>query len=318
MNDDAATSHPVLDALRARLASGSLAGARTDEWRIILSIEGGGNRGAISGGMALELRERGWLSAFDGVYGASAGSLSAAWILSSEPAPGIEAWADPEAIGRYTHPGNLLRGRPVVDLRGLTDEFYERTLRLDVESILVNPVSLHPLATDLETGLSVDLAPAIRDRRSFYGALRAGACLPLLAGRPVEIDGRRYVDGGLAESVPSSTPIAAGATHILILRSRKVGELPVTAGFARRVTAMWLGRRSKAARAVFLARDDRVAALDEELARREAEPSSRPAVLSVRPAVSTPRVGRLERDPLITSAGLAAGRAAIAALIEGR
>ena len=45
----------VLDALRARIAAGSLPGSRTDGLRIAVCIEGGGSRSAYSAGMALAL-----------------------------------------------------------------------------------------------------------------------------------------------------------------------------------------------------------------------------------------------------------------------
>src|SRR5262249_59684567 len=49
----------------------------------------------------------------------------------------------------------------------------------------------------------------------------AGAALPLLGGPPVRFDGRRFYDAGLSESVPYRTALAQGATHVLVLRSRR-------------------------------------------------------------------------------------------------
>jgi hypothetical protein len=66
--------HEVLRVLGARTAEGSLPGARNDGFRVALAIEGGGMRGTISAGMALALDELGLASAFDAVYGASAGA----------------------------------------------------------------------------------------------------------------------------------------------------------------------------------------------------------------------------------------------------
>jgi hypothetical protein len=44
--------HPVAEVLRRRHAEGSRPGARTDPHRVVLAVEGGGARGAVSGGMA--------------------------------------------------------------------------------------------------------------------------------------------------------------------------------------------------------------------------------------------------------------------------
>ena len=77
--------HPVADALRAR-PPGS---------RIVLVVEGGGMRGAVSGGMALALHELGLSGAFDAAYGSSAGTLNAMWLVSGRLQDGIPTWTDP-------------------------------------------------------------------------------------------------------------------------------------------------------------------------------------------------------------------------------
>jgi predicted acylesterase/phospholipase RssA len=65
----------------------------------------------------------------------------------------------------------------------------------------------------------------ITDEAELRLALRASASLPFLAGPPIELDGRRFYDAGVAESIPFRTPLAQGATHILVLRSRRPLDL---------------------------------------------------------------------------------------------
>jgi len=50
---------------------------RPDRIKLNVVIEGGGMRGVISAGMALTLDELGLVPAFDAVYGASAGAITA-------------------------------------------------------------------------------------------------------------------------------------------------------------------------------------------------------------------------------------------------
>ena len=66
-------THPVAAALRDRPAGA----------RVALVVEGGGMRGAVSGGMALGLDELGLAGAFDAAYGSSAGTLNAMWLVSA-------------------------------------------------------------------------------------------------------------------------------------------------------------------------------------------------------------------------------------------
>src|SRR5262249_61032347 len=91
---------------------------------------------------------------------------------------------------------------------------------------LASEVPLHPLATDAVTGESAGLRPLIGDPAQLRLALRASASLPFLAGPPVTLRGRRFYDAGVAESIPLRTPLAQGATHLLVLRSRIARIIP--------------------------------------------------------------------------------------------
>lgn len=210
----------VLRILRERAGSGSRPGHRADDYRVALSIEGGGMRGTVSAGMALALHELGLVYAFDAVYGSSAGAITGAWLLSSTP-EGLRGWADPDYARTLIRWSALLRGRPVVDVKTLVEVVYQSGFPMDFGSVLASPVEYHPLGTDAETGESTDLRPLIGDPAELRLALRASASLPFLAGPPVELRGRRFFDAGVAESVPFRTPLAQGATHILVLRSRR-------------------------------------------------------------------------------------------------
>jgi predicted acylesterase/phospholipase RssA len=216
--------HDVLRVIEERARSGSQPGHRDDGLRIALSIEGGGMRGTVSAGMALALYERGLLPAFDAVYGSSAGAISAAWLLSSAP-EGLRGWADPDyarSLIRWSAPLHRRpRRRPVVDVETLIEVLYQTEFPMDFASILASPIEYHPLATDAATGESTDLRPLITDAAELRLALRASASLPFLAGPPIELHDRRFYDAGVAESIPFRTPLAQGATHILVLRSRR-------------------------------------------------------------------------------------------------
>ena len=176
-------------------------------------------RGTISAGMALALDELGLVPAFDAVYGASAGAITGAWLLSRPQ--GLRGWTEPAYARAFIRRSALLRGRPVADIRALIEELYQTTFPMDFDAVLASPVEFHPLATDAATGQSTDLRPLCGTPAELRLALRASAALPLLAGPPVQFDGRRFYDAGLSESVPYRTALAQGATHVLVLRSRR-------------------------------------------------------------------------------------------------
>jgi predicted patatin/cPLA2 family phospholipase len=308
-----ASPHEVLRALAARARAGSQPGSRDDGLRIALAIEGGGMRGTISAGMALALHELGLVPAFDALYGASAGAITGAWLLSRPE--GLHGWTEPAYARTLIRRSAALRGRPVADVRALIEDLYQTTFPMDFAAVLASPVEFHPLATDAATGQSTDLRPLISDPAGLRLALRASAALPLLAGPPVTIAGRRFYDAGVSESVPYRTALTQGATHILVLRSRRAQDaLAPDARAASRVARLLarttLRRESPEFRAAFLAREFRLAADDLRLSAYESAQITGPAVYSIRPAPDWPAVGRLATDAPLLRAAFEAGRAA--------
>jgi predicted patatin/cPLA2 family phospholipase len=305
--------------LRERVKSGSLPGQRTDGLRIVLSVEGGGMRGTVSAGMAHALHELGLLTAFDAVYGTSAGAITAAWLLSSNP-DGLRGWARPDYARTLIRWWAPLRGRPVVDVRTLIEVIYQGEFPMDFASVLAASVEWHPLATDAVTGAVTDLRSLVADPAEVRLALRASAGLPFLAGPAVVLRGRRFFDGGLAEPIPFRTPMAQGATHIVVLRSRPFRPLPVgpvttprPAREARILTGTFLRRESLDLRNVYLARGARTLADTTSVAVMEAAGTA----LSFYPPASGPAVSRLTTDGATLAAAFEAGRQAVLGLIPG-
>jgi len=303
-----AERHEVLRVLTERARAGSRG---RDGERVALAIEGGAMRGTISGGMALALHELSLTGAFDAVYGSSAGAISGAWLLSSRP-EGLRGWTEPAVARTLIRRYGPLHGKPVADVRALVEEVYQTEFPLDFDSVLASQVEYHPLATDAATGQSTDLRPLIGDAAELRLALRASAAMPLLAGPPVVLGGRRFYDAGVSESVPYRTALAQGATHVLVLRSRRE---PVTAAApsreARVIASTALRRESMALRATFLVREERLAADDARLARYDQDTAGPPCVHSIRPGADTPYVSRLATEGPLLLAAFEAGRAAV-------
>jgi predicted patatin/cPLA2 family phospholipase len=286
--------HPVVSALQTNPPGA----------RVALVVEGGGMRGSVTGGMVLGLDELGLAPSFHAAYGSSAGTLNAMWLVSGRVREGIPTWTDPRLVRE------LIRRRrwPVVDVRGLVEERYERLSPGLFEAVLASPTELHPIATEVSTGSAVDLHPQIRDASTLRLALRASATLPLLAGPPVEVGARRFLDAGLSAAIPFRAALADGATHVLVLRSRREGEV-AEAGSPR--VARLLRRTSPAVAEAFLTRAEREAEDEALLARHAADPALTPHILSVRPFPDSPVPGRLERDVALVREALEAGRQAL-------
>ena len=285
---------------------------RPEGARLALVVEGGGMRGAVSGGMVLGLHQLGLDGAFDAAYGSSAGTLNAMWLLSGRVEDGIPTWTDPALVDELISRRRAFGRRPIVDVKTLVEQRYEQLSPGLFEAVLAVRTELHPIATEVATGEAVDLHRQIADEATLRQAIRASATLPLLSGRPVTIDGSRYLDAGLSAAIPFRFAFADRATHVLVLRSRRQGEVATRpTGASARVMTRLLARIDPAVARAFLSRAEREGADEELLARHDADPQTTPHVLSIRPAPGSPVPARLERDIEVVRAGLEAGRQAL-------
>lgn len=306
----------VIDLIRRRVAEGSRPRRRTDPYRLALVVEGGANRGTITGGIGLELHERGLLCAVDHLYGASSGAITAAWLASPHPER-LVGWMDPSYTKMLVRRSNLLRRRPLVDLRTLTDVVYTQLAPMDFAGVLASPTPWHPVATDAATGESVDLRPLLRGPADVRLALRASCGIPVLSGAPVELGGRRFVDAGVAEPIPFVTALAQGATHLVVVRSRRGGDVPRHSSAAAVLARAMRGRYPAGYRRALLRATAGYRADDRRLARWDSDHAGGTALLVLRPAPGTPDVARFATNASLLAAGFAAGRAAVRAAFDG-
>lgn len=302
----------MLELLLRRREAGSRPGARTDGARVALAIEGGGNRAAFSAGMAIALEELGLTECFDAVYGTSGGALNGAWLLTGEGRRWLPLWASPDyAAQRVVHAKRLLRGGPVVDLTLLLHHVYVTVFPMDFDAVLSSPITLHPMATDIRTGRAIDLHPLITDRRGLQDALRASASLPLLAGRPVELGGGSYVDGGLAEPVPFRAALGQGATHVLVLRTRRSDQAAERPPLAQRLAlGAWFAAFARGAGSAYRRRH--LLHIEDE-ARLEGVGA---VVQQIRPPAGSPDVERLAGDLGRVGQALEIGRQQLLAEVD--
>src|SRR4051795_7619481 len=291
--------HPVLELLAARARGG----ARDDGATLALVIEGGGMRGVVSSAMAAAIEARGLTPCFDLVVGTSAGALNGAALLAGVAEACTSAYHSSFATRRFINPYRLVIGRPAVDVAwtlrysddGLDAERHARTV--------ASEVALHCVAVDVESAKGVDLT-GFADPEELCAGLLASSRLPWIGGDPAEFRGRRYLDGGLAESIPYRTAFDAGATHALVLMTRPVGVARTPpGGLADRIIERRLRRLNPALLTLWRARSaEYEAAVDEVTAGSE-------RLCGLRLPEGGPSVDQLERRADVLEAAADATRA---------
>ena len=168
---------------------------RHREIRTALLLCGGGpGLGAVGAGCACGFFSVGLAECFDYVFGVSAGAGTAAFCLAGwkQARIGITIFIEECTTRRYFNPFRS----PMVDT-----DFIESVLRrgpkaLDVAAVCRSRSEFYVAVTDANTGefLMVDAKRALPD---LVTAVKASIAVPGLDGRPVTLNGREVIDGGL-------------------------------------------------------------------------------------------------------------------------
>jgi predicted patatin/cPLA2 family phospholipase len=207
----------VLHALLRRRDSG----VRDDGHRIALVVSGGGMRGVYAGGMAHALDDAGLGDCFDVVYGSSAGAYIGGALLLGDGRGAAHIFFEDMACRAFIDPRRLGTRRPMVSLDHLLGHILTVAKPLTWERLRDAPLRVVATAAD-------DLTPHVLEPRTvdeWKLALRATAAIPVLAGRPVTLHGRRWIDGSVSEPLPVLRALRDGATHVLALVNRTLPEL---------------------------------------------------------------------------------------------
>jgi predicted patatin/cPLA2 family phospholipase len=300
--------HPVCNVLAARASAGSQPSRRDDPYRLVLAIEGGGSRGAFCSGMVLAIEQLGSLRCFDAVYASSSGALNGAWLLSGQATRGVDLWRDPKVLGGVIDPLRVLRGGPIIDTDYLVHHAPQLIGGMNYQALLDNPVTFHPLATDAATGAVVDMQPFLTSPEAVRTALRATTGLPLVAGPAVSFAGRQLFDGGLAESIPFHAATIQGATHVVVLRTRRTDEPATRASWGELMfIPSYLAVRGRGAIRPWSTRYRR-GLVDEQLLSALSDNSLEDAtVLQIRPPLGSPSVPRTSRNAALLDEAVSIG-----------
>jgi predicted acylesterase/phospholipase RssA len=210
-----------------------------DPYTLGLALEGGGMRGVVSGAMLLALRDLGVMPVFDRLYGTSSGSINLAYFAAGAAWDALSVYYDHLVAGFVRRPP--LPGRPLLDM-GRVREIICSVVPLDVDALAGSRYDVRFLLTDVVQRRPVVIgARSVADRAPEH--LLAGAWLPILAGRPYEMGGHPYLDGGLLWPDPLYAALDEGCSHVLALNTAAAGgsgrTSPVLVHTLRRVLDGW-------------------------------------------------------------------------------
>ena len=163
-----------------------------------LIMEGGAMRGMFTAGVIDVMMEHG--IEFDGAIGVSAGAAFGCNYKSRQIGRAIRYNTRFCRDKRYGSYRNLLREGNFYSEKFCYEEVPLKHDPFDYDTYESNPMEFYIVCTDVDTGKAEYHKYENRDDHGLDW-VRASASMPLVS-RMVEIGGRRYLDGALADSIP--------------------------------------------------------------------------------------------------------------------
>ena len=184
-----------------------------------LVLEGGAMRGLWSAGVTDVMMEHGVRP--DGLIGVSAGAAFGCNYKSGQAGRAIRYNVRFANDARYSGLRSLLTSGDYFNAQfGYHVVPYEYDL-FDTAAFESNPMAFVVVCTDVETGLPVyhQIDHVDYDELEW---LRASASMPL-ASRVVEVQGRRLLDGGVADSIPLAYFEGQGYSRNVVVLTQPLG-----------------------------------------------------------------------------------------------
>lgn len=165
--------------------------------KVALVLEGGSFRGQFTAGVLDVLMEAG--VEIPAVYGVSAGALNGVNYKSHQIGRVNRINLTFCNDNRYMGAASFASTGSIVGYDFIFNDIQDRLDPFDNEAFDASPIEMYAVATDMLFGTAAYLP--VKSAVLDLDAVRASTSLPLVTP-PVEIDGHKYVDGGVADSVP--------------------------------------------------------------------------------------------------------------------
>lgn len=184
-----------------------------------LVLEGGGSRAAFSAGVVHGLLSSGLVP--EAIVGSSSGSMNAAFGAAGQSETACAIWRDVIPGKRFINWRRQFSpwGPPGLGIDDLLDNIIRGQGLLDVERAVAGRTHLYVTLTDVETSAVHIARPAAHD---FWDWMRASLALPVGYNKVITVQGRGYIDGGVACPAAFDDPLPetyAGPTVVVMTRS---------------------------------------------------------------------------------------------------
>ena len=184
--------------------------------RLALVCEGGGQRGIFTAGVLDAFLEQDYFP-FQLMIGSSAGAQNLTAYVAAQRGYARTLITRFSTSKEFFSPVRFIRGGHLLDLDWLMEiarselplELKRAEQRLEGRQLLM-------CASRVDTLQAEYLPPR---QRGWMPAIKASSAIPMFYRGGVELDGRRYWDGGVADAVPVRAAYEQGADLIVVIRT---------------------------------------------------------------------------------------------------
>ena len=185
-----------------------------------LVLEGGATRGIFTSGALDYLMERDLY--FSDVIGVSAGSCNAVDYVSRQPGRTRDCMIPTDKEGKYYYGiRDFVKEKSLMNMDLIFDKYPKELLPFDFETYFNSEINCQIVTTNCLTG-KAEYMTEDSDNDRLMKLCRASSSMPLLTPI-VNIDNVPYLDGGLADSVPSRRAQQMENEKIVVILTKNQG-----------------------------------------------------------------------------------------------
>ncbi|MBQ2966516.1 MAG: patatin family protein [Clostridia bacterium] len=183
-----------------------------------LVLEGGASRGYFSvGAMDVLMEQEIWLNY---LIGASAGIANGVSYASKQIGRGYRIGTEFMQDPRYMGKKHLLnpKNRSLYNMDFVFNELPNKHLLYDYEALKAFGEDVYAVVTSLESGKAEYLSVSPEDKEN--KSILASCALPILFP-PIEVNGKKYMDGGIADPIPVEKALKDGCEKAVVILTRE-------------------------------------------------------------------------------------------------
>lgn len=183
-----------------------------------LVLEGGAMRGIYTTGVLDVFLDNG--IKFDGVIGVSAGAIHGCTYVAEQNGRNIRYYKKYRSDKHFMSMYSLVTTGDIVGKDFCYRQIPDILDPFDYDTFKKSKTKFYAVVTDVEKGKPAYVL--IKDMKKHMEYLRASASMPIVS-RMIEIGGRKFLDGGVTDSIPIEAAKKLGYDRIVVVQTRGKG-----------------------------------------------------------------------------------------------